>query len=1078
MRNYKNSIVFLFLISLVSILNAEGDQRYRQKKLYKSNGQPQYTLFNINNISTFIKNDGEADIHFNGNSGFEYPKGSNKHLFFQSGFLYGGIIDGQIRVGGATYNQGQVPGRIISEGIAEDPELPHVRIYRVRKDYNTAVLNGELVSAREARDQYEKDWNEWPAVYGAPFEDKNLNGIYEPSIDIPGVPGADQTIWFVCNDIDPIVSKVLYGSPPIGIEMQMTAWGYKGNEVLANTLFKKYLLINKSGKYINDMYVTMWSDPDVGDATEDFVGCDTTINLAYVYNGDDYDATYGEQIPAAGFRLLQGPLVNGNIEDTGKLLGRTIKGKKNLDYTSFSFFIGSDPLFTDPRLGNYNDGTLQMYNLMKGRIGITGQPFIDPHTGLATKFCLAGDPINNLGWIDGQLHPPGDRRMIASAGPFEMAAGDTQEVVYAQIAALGINRFESIKLLRFFSSVIDSADIYNFNVSSPTITKNYNGINDEISFEWDNSSENKNYDNYLFQGYRVYQYKFDEVILNTNGKEIAVFDKKDGIKEISGTVIDTSSGYPIYGVVYKGTDSGIKNKIDIEKDEINKTDFIVGKEYYFGVAAFYYNSNENKILESPVSTISAIYKENYSGPKFGDSIIVNKIKGIGSLSLVVQVEDPEEITGHDYKIWFTAQYDSINWNLSDLQTGEIIIENENLLTYSNYNNSYHYYRGNGKYYKAKGLNIYIEGIPETINNIEVVANQSGKLEPSEGGALPEAGFPSISPTDRQQEGDGIWLFHTGDNGGTFDNGNRSSYSAFQARSLRNDNRNRLIPYDWEMRFTSEGSWAVRAFQDGLLVKVPFELWCIGINSPDDPRDDYRMVPWILDNGEDFTYNLESWGQASTNPDNNYEHSVSGGDDDPFTDWIYWINPDNITPGSLGYDTFVSTLDLVSNDDGTYDYGGHEVMARTVLINLNGGSRPPFNQDMPETGTIFRITSGKYVIPGVDEYEFTTTSIENYLSEISTENKFTLSQNFPNPFNPTTKIKYKIPLENVFGVKNLPVKLIVYDILGSEVNTLVNTMQPPGDYEVNFNASNYSSGVYIYMLSAGDYRNVKKMVILK
>ncbi|NOX65766.1 MAG: T9SS type A sorting domain-containing protein [Chlorobi bacterium] len=91
-------------------------------------------------------------------------------------------------------------------------------------------------------------------------------------------------------------------------------------------------------------------------------------------------------------------------------------------------------------------------------------------------------------------------------------------------------------------------------------------------------------------------------------------------------------------------------------------------------------------------------------------------------------------------------------------------------------------------------------------------------------------------------------------------------------------------------------------------------------------------------------------------------------------------------------------------------------------------------------------------------------------------KYELFQNYPNPFNPNTTIKYSIP--NV-GRGHVPfVRLIVYDILGREVTTLVNKQQKPGYYEVNWDASNHPSGVYFYNLSAGSYVKTMKMVLLR
>ena len=87
------------------------------------------------------------------------------------------------------------------------------------------------------------------------------------------------------------------------------------------------------------------------------------------------------------------------------------------------------------------------------------------------------------------------------------------------------------------------------------------------------------------------------------------------------------------------------------------------------------------------------------------------------------------------------------------------------------------------------------------------------------------------------------------------------------------------------------------------------------------------------------------------------------------------------------------------------------------------------------------------------------------------NKFSLSQNYPNPFNPSTKIKFNIPRASL-------VTLEVYDVLGKEVATLVNEIKPIGSYEVSFDASHLSSGIYFYKLQAGNFIETKKMILLK
>jgi hypothetical protein len=86
-------------------------------------------------------------------------------------------------------------------------------------------------------------------------------------------------------------------------------------------------------------------------------------------------------------------------------------------------------------------------------------------------------------------------------------------------------------------------------------------------------------------------------------------------------------------------------------------------------------------------------------------------------------------------------------------------------------------------------------------------------------------------------------------------------------------------------------------------------------------------------------------------------------------------------------------------------------------------------------------------------------------------EFSLYQNYPNPFNPTTNIRYDIPDKSF-------VKLVVIDILGREIETLVNEKQSPGTYSINWNASKYPSGVYFYKLITESFTETMRMVLLK
>lgn len=134
------------------------------------------------------------------------------------------------------------------------------------------------------------------------------------------------------------------------------------------------------------------------------------------------------------------------------------------------------------------------------------------------------------------------------------------------------------------------------------------------------------------------------------------------------------------------------------------------------------------------------------------------------------------------------------------------------------------------------------------------------------------------------------------------------------------------------------------------------------------------------------------------------------------------------------------------------------------------------------GTTTKITEYAFIDKGVKtgKYQYRLKQIDfdgsvNYSYaievEVGTPMTFELSQNFPNPFNPTTTISYRIP-------ENSAVTLKIFDVTGTEVMTLVNQKQEAGSYTINFDATNFASGMYIYKIEAGKYSAIKKMMLMK
>jgi len=400
------------------------------------------------------------------------------------------------------------------------------------------------------------------------------------------------------------------------------------------------------------MYISMWSDPDIGNAGDDFVGCDTILNFGYAYNGREFDSSYDPSSPPAiGFDLLKGPITTDN--DT-------------LPMTAYYYFLGGDPNLGDPPQGDIH-GSVEFYNFMRGRYGISGEPFINPITGQTTPFTLSGDPLIEEGWIDGVDYPPGDRRMGLASGPFNMAVGDTQEVVIAEIAAIGVDRLHSLKKLIFYDvqtqTIFDSGLNISIPPRIPSPVVAVDETNWKIELDWGiyaapiEEVENFNQAGYSFQGYNVYQLPND-LPIKENAVRLATFDIIDGVTEIEGIVMDPETGLPVNGIQQYGSDSGIKRTFSTSYDHIENENMIVGKTYYFAVSAFTYNPDPNLEInnsESILKVTKVVFNKDLPGANYGDSIIVVHTEGTGDADISVKVDNPIHLTGDDYEISFHSQ---------------------------------------------------------------------------------------------------------------------------------------------------------------------------------------------------------------------------------------------------------------------------------------------------------------------------------------------------------------------------------------------------------------------------------------
>lgn len=476
----------------------------------------------------------------NGRASYEVPAGSNHFVIFSGALWMGGEdVNGQLKLAAhmfrngndfwagplgqltnaGNYNPAAVQAADVelvrNNGAAEtSPQecLRYDQFFTIRKNEvrnfikwwkcendppeNPKDCEGVVQPDKEVMDRILN----WPAhgntelgqdFYLAPFYDNDGDGFYDPigGGDYPWYDlneevdcrndrrvtlFGDETHWWVFNDKGNIHTET--GGQPIGMEVRAQAFTFATDNAINDMTFYNYELINRGTQLLSNTYFGQWVDADIGNAFNDYVGCDVSRGLGFCFNGEVADdggsnaSPWNSLPPAIGVDFFEGPYKdNDNIDNplTTNIAQAISQG--GIPYSGLGLGYG-DGIVDNERLGmnrfvyyNNSGGAIQgdpsnaveYYQYLKG-FWKNNQAFTYGGQGtsgtIETAYCFPGDSdplhwgtkgVNPGGvWSEkGEGNEAGDRRFLQSAGPFTLRPGAVNNITVGVV--YGINTNES-----------------------------------------------------------------------------------------------------------------------------------------------------------------------------------------------------------------------------------------------------------------------------------------------------------------------------------------------------------------------------------------------------------------------------------------------------------------------------------------------------------------------------------------------------------------------------------------------------------------------------------------------------------
>ncbi|MDL2296589.1 T9SS type A sorting domain-containing protein [Bacteroidales bacterium OttesenSCG-928-B11] len=444
--------------------------------------EPATIIFDVNNISAlFCINEGVTSDEESG-AHFFVPKNSTKSTMYYSDFWIGGRDQNQQRKIASTllrtFGSNFTPGPIFRY-IADEPFDPDAweevetaqdekwnRFYIVeKKEIDDFLTSGGTQIANSIL--------EWPAhgdvsidqpYHLAPFFDKNGDGVYNPHHgDHPLIRG-DRAAFFIINGTNHCHLDADFGCFEVDIHGMIYGFDAPQDEVLNNTIFLNYKIVNRTGMDITDTYLSLGTSFNIGLPSDDYIGCDVQRNAYFGYNASAVDgngqaAAYGNNPPIQAVVILGGPTINDErLGMTGFLSYTNDTGVTGYPSTTFDFYNISKGIWRDNTRMRYGGG---------GHVncGANGPECDYMYPGLTDPDNIGTDGVdpNPLqysadGWTEGGIgNAPGSRSGVGNVGPFTLLTDQTVELDFAYLTVFpkdSVTRFDQLGI--FIDSLTQS----------------------------------------------------------------------------------------------------------------------------------------------------------------------------------------------------------------------------------------------------------------------------------------------------------------------------------------------------------------------------------------------------------------------------------------------------------------------------------------------------------------------------------------------------------------------------------------------------------------------------------------------